>query len=111
MNCKQGDLAVIVGFSPKHPHITGRIVEVICAAPTDHAFQLPDGKRHLACGPGAWIVCFQNAVDLTGIRGRSSALYAACPDSKLRPLRDPGENVSDEILVIAGLPNKHQEVV
>lgn len=98
MNCKPGDLAVIVGFSPEHPHLTGRIVEVIEAAPSGCRFKLPDGKTNQASRPGTWVIRFQNIVDLTGLRGRPNGLYAACHDSNLRPLRDPGENAQDETL-------------
>ncbi len=96
MNCKPGDLAVIVAFAPEHPHLTGRIVEVIELAPTGGDFKLPDGKFHRAASQGCWVIRFQNAVDLSAVRGKSGALYAACHDSKLRPLRDPGEDVPDE---------------
>lgn len=104
MNCKPGDLAVIVGFSPAHPHLTGRIVEVIELAPVGCDFKLPDGKSHRPCPVGEWVIRFQNAVDLSVVRGRANALYAACHDSKLRPLRDPGEDATDEMLLLVGKP-------
>lgn len=104
MNCKPGDLAVIVGFSPKHPHLTGRIVEVIEMAPVGMGFRLPDGKWHLPCPANEWVIRFQNPVDLSVVRGRSSGIYAACHDSKLRPLRDPGEDATDEVVERLGRP-------
>lgn len=99
MNCKPGDLAVIVGFNPAHPHTTGRIVDVIEAAPVGVGFRLPDGKSHHPCRAGAWIIRFHNPVNLNAIRGRSSAVFAVCPDAHLRPIRDPGEDAVDETLI------------
>lgn len=109
MNCKPGDLAVIVGFNPLIPEITGRIVEVLSAAPAAGDFRLPDGRTNEAAGPGFWIVKFQNPVrarlDSGGTR---LALYGACPDRRLRPLRgDPG---ADETMTWAGLPAKPEPV-
>lgn len=103
MNCKPGDLAVIVGFNPMVPEISGRIVEVLAAAPAGHDFRLPDGTTNVAAGPGFWIVKFQNPVSVPMDSGRSRmALFGSCPDSRLRPLRDdPG---ADETLTWAGLP-------
>jgi len=96
MNCKPGDLAVIVKFNPAHPHITGRIVDVIEVAPTGHGFKLPDGKSHAACRAGSWVIRFHNPVNLNSIRGRASGLFAVCPDHALRPIRDAGDGVDDE---------------
>lgn len=104
MNCKPGDLAVIVRFNPAHPHLTGRIVEVIEAAPAGVRFRLPDGRLHNPCSPQGWIVLFQNPVDMTAMRGRADGLYAVCPDFALRPLRDPGEDAVDETLLILPAP-------
>ena len=108
MNCKPGDLAVIVGYSPKTPWLTGRIVEVIELAPVGVSFKLPDGKSHQPCPAGEWVIRFQNPVDLSEIRGRTNALYAACHDSKLRPLRDPGEGATDEIVQKLGAPSREE---
>lgn len=104
MNCKPGDLAVIVGFNPASPHLTGRIVEVLELAPVGANFKLPNGKSHEPAPPASWVIRFQNPVDLSGLRGRPDSMYAVCPDRKLRPLRDPGENVEDEVVQKLGKP-------
>lgn len=106
MNCKPGDLAVIVKFNPAYPHMTGKIVDVIELSPVGVWFNLPNGKSHKPCGSQSWIIKFPNPVDLSAIRGRSSSLYAVCPDHALRPLRDPGEDAEDEMLLITGLPER-----
>lgn len=88
MNCKPGDLAVIVAFNPMHPHLTGRIVDVIEAPPGGVRFKLPDGKSHTPVASAmSWIIRFHNPVDLNAVRGRAGALFAVCPDSALRPIR------------------------
>jgi hypothetical protein len=110
MNCKPGDLAVIVGFNAQHPHLTGRIVDVIEAPPLGKMFKLPDGKAHSAVQADVpcWVIRFHNGVDLSGLRGRPNALYGVCPDRALRPIRDPGEDATDETLQRLPAPSRDE---
>lgn len=98
LRCKPGDLAVVVGYHPSFPHITGRLVDVIELTPVGVDFRLPDGKVHLPCGAGTWVIRFHSPVNLNALRGRSNAFYACSNDRALRPIRDPGEDAEDETL-------------
>jgi hypothetical protein len=104
LRCRPGDLAIIVGYHPAYPHLTGRLVDVIEAAPVGMDFKLPDGKLHNPCGPGRWVICFQSPVNLNLARGRSNGFYACCHDRYLRPIRDPGEDANDEMVQKLGKP-------
>ena len=106
MNCKPGDLAITVGYHPAYPHLTGRLVDVVEAAPVGVDFKLPDGKSHSPCGPGEWVIRFQSPVNLHAARGRSNGFYACTHDRNLRPIRDPGEDAVDEVLQRIGSPNE-----
>ena len=99
MNCKQGDLAVVVGGSPR---FLGMIVEVIAPAPL-HDFTLPDGYPSVGAGrPGYWIVRsagrpFQASIQrASGSVGRRAAEYGIWDDMYLRPIRD--QDGADETL-------------
>lgn len=82
MNCKPGDLAMIVGSS----EYAGRIVDVLYAAPA-YKFDLPDGYPHAGQPPGKWVIRFAREVrvPLVGWPHRM-AKYGCADDSKLRPL-------------------------
>lgn len=95
LRCRPGDLAVTIGFNPAYPHLTGRLVDVIEAAPVGCFFKMPDGKSHHMCSPGTWVIRFHSPVNLNAARGRPDAFYACCPDRALRPIRDPGEDAVD----------------
>jgi hypothetical protein len=90
MNCKPGDLAVIVGVASK----CGFIVEVMRAA-TLSRFDLPDGRPHVGCFLEDWIIKFQRAVQCPTMRGMVLSEWAVVADSKLRPVS--GLPVDDEI--------------
>lgn len=91
MNCKPGDLAVVLGTSV----FAGRLVEVLYAAPQVE-FQLPDGYMHDGCGPNCWVLrslgsTFSAPTEEKGFM--RVAMYVAGPDARLRPLRgDPKES-------------------
>ena len=109
MNCKQGDIAIIVR-SKFVPDLLGRVVEVVSAAPTGKSFQLPNGQLHreLADTRFRWVCKFQSPVMAPSDTGPIKTVYAPVPDECLRPIRDqPGK---DEMLRIVGLPNKQPEV-
>jgi hypothetical protein len=82
MNCKPGDLAVIVRCD-SNPECVGRIVQCL---------------SFLGCARVDWIMQH----DVWEVRwGDKDArepgvLGWAVPDSDLRPIRDPGEDTTDE---------------
>ena len=103
MNCKPGDMAVIVR-SKFTPHLIGRIVEVLYMAPSYGSFCLPNGQLHaqLVDKRPRWVCKFQNPVSAPTDIGQRLTDYAPVPDEVLRPIRDqPGD---DEMLRITGLP-------
>lgn len=106
MNCKPGDIAIIVR-SKFAPQLLGRIVEVLHAAPSEGGFCLPNGQRHVSLQGGLrhyWVCKFQSPIEAPGEFMPITTVYAPAPDDCLRPIRDqPGE---DETLRIAGLPVK-----
>jgi hypothetical protein len=109
MNCKQGEIAIVVR-SKFVPDLLGRIVEVLHAAPSTGSFRLPNGQLHhpLTDSRFCWVCKFQSPVFAPSDTGPIKTHYAPVPDECLRPIRDqPGE---DEMLRIAGLPNKQPEV-
>lgn len=93
MNCKQGDLALVVrdGISIK----AGAIVT--CIEFVGHAT-----SRDCRVFNDVW------AVEYRGSERSPSGRWFGLPDSHLRPLRD--SDGEDEMLRIAGLPNKQPEV-
>lgn len=93
MNCKPGDLAVIIGESENSLGTAGLIVEVLHSAPRE-PFLLPNGVQHRAAKPGSWVIRFQRPRKVAfGPKLRRLNEYAACHDSKLRPL--PGASEPD----------------
>lgn len=104
MNCRPGDLAYIIGAS----EYAGMIVEVLHAAPARREFRLPDGMIHEAIPFDLPFWVFRSAG--TPFRcpmvvgGFRSSIYGAGPDSRLRPIRDPGEDATDEIILRIGKP-------
>lgn len=92
MNCRPGDLAVIV--KPGSPNY-GRFVTVR---------ELYDGRRPFIGtfyrgwhGEPAWIVEGTDLV-LVSPKGRTFAPWHVVHDEWLRPIRDPGEDAKDEML-------------
>jgi hypothetical protein len=83
MNCKPGDLAVIVNTLPAGKFLLGRIVEVM------HRVEDHDE------GPAWWVRLsrdIRNPIDgMTGSEGTAA-------DCFLRPIRDPGDDAQDEML-------------
>lgn len=91
MNCKPGDLAMII----RSPY-AGMMVEVLYLAPTvPHV--LPDGYPHVACKPAEWVVKSLGSpfVLRTDASTRRIAMYACCFDSALRPL--PGKLEDEQV--------------
>jgi hypothetical protein len=94
MNCKPGDLAVVVN-SPFVPENIGAIVTVICAEPTGECHL--DSKNYPG-RVGYWMVKMsrpsQTVNCRTKVRSHHLSIYAACADSYLRPIRGEPESVN-----------------
>ena len=82
MNCKPGDLAVIVGFR-SHPELNGIILTVVEAV-----------------APNIWLCSGHEIERVSEIYGTRPWIY----DEKLRPIRD--SDGEDETLSWAGKPQK-----
>lgn len=83
MNCKQGDMAVVIKGAN-----AGLIVDVLLLAPVGVGFVLPNGVRARALdGPG-WIICSNGSPFKGKARNgvRSLSQYAAMHDTSLRPV-------------------------
>lgn len=94
MNCKQGDLAIIVrAYNPEN---LGKIVTCIRLIQPRN-WREPNGS--ISEEP-TWEI----DIPLRGFSGNASPLIC---DFQLRPIRD--NDGKDEMLHIAGLPNKHPE--
>lgn len=105
MNCKPGDLAIVLrGLIVDSPHV-GKIVEVRSAARHNSKF-----------GP-IWNVRFSTpiisrAVTLRGVdlgqEGFRSELH--CPDAWLKPLPEIGDDAVDETLLRLPAPTRDEVV-
>ena len=87
MNCKPGDIAVIV-----HPQMAGKLVTVLYLAP-DGRFILPNGTP--AAGDritgGYWVIQSLGAPFAVTRSSRPARnMYAVCHDRWLRPVRGEG---------------------
>ena len=109
LNCKPGDLAFVMPRRNGEPcEATGKLVEVMRSAPSCN-FQAPDGVWFLADSSRSvpcWLVkCGRPAehVDLSGGPARSS-FFDVMPDSRLRPITDPGDDAVDETLLWLPVP-------
>jgi hypothetical protein len=103
MNCKQGDLAVIV--HDEQPENLGRFVTVI----EQYIDPVPGWE-----GRSVWTVLPQTSlVSECWDYDAKQFLYlhenrdeSQIPDSFLRPIRDPGEDATDETLLWLPVPMK-----
>lgn len=104
LNCKPGDLAVIVADHKTHPGTAGLLCDVLFASPLGD-FNLPNGFQTKATTFPSWVIKLHRPVYVLCLDGISRATdYAACPDEKLRPIRDqPGE---DETLSWCDVPSE-----
>lgn len=100
MNCKPGDLAIVVSHNQS---FNGRLVEVLYAPPS-HSFTLPDGYQ--ASAPDeepSWVlkaVGYPWEAPLIG-GGMRQCWYGVGADTALRPLRgDPDEVHEDEEMTV-----------
>lgn len=86
MNCKPGDLAVIV-----RPGTTARNLGKLVSV--KHQSQI--------WGPGWWFI--ETLSPCHGTNG-DRMTCGAIEDSRLRPIRDPGDNATDEMVQLLGSP-------
>lgn len=101
MNCKQGDLAVIVGsWNPKN---LGAIVRVIGPFVwsewpewTNDAFQ-------------CWVIESEGRLLIAS--DGSQHRRRPYGDENLRPIRDPGDDATDEMIELLGRPVREGETV
>lgn len=87
MNCKPGDIAVVIGDGPH----AGALVEVLCAAPL-HDFFKPNGALNEGMPPGCWVLKtlgapFEIEAVSMGLTFHAQTMFPCMPDSSLRPLR------------------------
>jgi hypothetical protein len=109
MNCKPGDLAVIV-FDGEAPQNIGRFVTVI------ELFDRPiPGWDDV--GP-SWTVLPRTSLVSVGVDYSTGEIMnpfeahtdeCQMPDKWLRPIRDPGDDAVDETLLWLPVPNREQE--
>jgi hypothetical protein len=93
----------------RNPEMFGRIVTTLNIAP-EISFRLPDGFLQLMCGPKSefkvwWVVELQSQVRVLTTGGSRMTRYCVIPDAYLRPIRNPGEGVSDETLQWLPVPS------
>lgn len=102
LNCKIGDLAVIVKCKIA-PSLVGAICTVI--ANGDGVTRLPDGYATIPeHGHGLWVIEFAREVLAPTEYGTRFSIYAVCHDRNLRPIRDqPG---ADETLSWCDVPSE-----
>lgn len=110
LNCKPGDLAIVIRPSLRGQQLLGMIVRVLRAAPPND-FRLPDGTLQVGGGPGSWVIEFPRTVEVpmqyrSGKVGTRQALFGVVDDHYLRPIRDPGDDAADETLQWLGVPSK-----
>ena len=86
MNCKPGDLALVIRPLKSCPNSLGMVVEVIGV---DARFPFPGGVQ-----PGALIRAATELRDMAGLMTHQGW----CRQSSLRPIRDPGDDAKDETL-------------
>jgi hypothetical protein len=96
MNCRPGDLAIVVSDKPQY---NGRIVEVLHAPPAGE-FRLPDGHLAKQFDPRpSWVLKFiGGAVTVPLVGGTTrQTWYGVGADENLRPLRGlPDEETQDQ---------------
>ena len=95
MNCKPGDMAVIVRGPVRE--VLGRMVTVMHAAPRG-VFRLPDEFPHspldFKAFPDWWVCEFQTPmrVPVAPVGDSRTTVFLPVPDAVLLPIRDPGDD-------------------
>lgn len=109
MNCKPGDIAVVVRFSNKrNDHHLGMVVEVLSAAPDGigTVFTRPDGVlgKRTVVGP-AWF-CKKAYPTKSSTTGKIQAHSVFC-DAHLRRIDDPDKGAARELDLVADGEKEH----
>ena len=96
MNCKPGDLAIVVKAN-RVPENVGRIVKVVRLVSRGEVLF----SSGCVNGTAGWLV--EGRVrSFLGFNGNEGVF----PDNCLRPIRDPGDDAQDEMLVLLGKPEQ-----
>lgn len=100
MNCKPGDLAVIVASKTGN---AGLIVEVLRPASFEVARLPENGFLYEAGGP-AWVI--KSMGTLLKHMHKKASPWACVMDSSLRPIRPQPDDAVDEVIQRIGTPHK-----
>lgn len=92
MNCKPGDLAIVV--SVKHGYENWAIGQVTRCV------------RFLGFSEGREGVIPDDCWEIEPLCGPLGHVYSRISDSALRPIRDPGDDAIDEMVLIVGKPSE-----
>lgn len=103
MNCKPGDMAVIIDSDQYSNPDTGGVLCDVLHMPSPHIGRvtLPDGTVTTTTSDRPkWVIRTHRPilVSLFNGGGLTSVTYAICPDSKLRPIRPQADDGQDETL-------------
>ena len=109
LNCKPGDLIVVIRPTLHGTQLLGMLATVLYAAPR-HGFKLPDGYPQEGCPPYFWLLEFPHEIsapiNVNGHGGYRRTRYGTAPDRCLRPINNPGEDATDETLQWLEVPRK-----
>lgn len=107
MNCKPGELCRIVGM-PRTREANDHFVTTVCLI--EHGYVLPDGSiLHRSDEGPIWLVRGKN-IPMRLIDG--PLLFVderGIGDKFLRPIRDPGDDATDETLLWLPVPSRQRE--
>ena len=111
MNCKEGDKAIIVRSAYGN---LDKLVLVVRPSPGNGlpvgaAYKLNGVTWHNSNTNFKWVVKSLSASGLTDCAGGNHRSMAVS-DSKLRPIRDPGDDAVDEMVRIIGKPKVLEKV-
>jgi hypothetical protein len=101
MNCKPGDMAVVVRIpSPEAERNLGMLVRVVRAAPS--LSTLDSYRDWWMCEALSPFIGWRSGVRLDVPAGTECAV----PDAVLKPLQDPGDDAVDEMVLKLGAAPK-----
>lgn len=103
MNCKPGDLAIVV--RSKAPWLLGRVVT--CVRLHDSQTHDLDGLPFGGDAGPRWVIDPPLATHMT-LTGKPLLLYTVA-DKALRPIRDPGDDAQDETLSWKQVPSREEQ--
>jgi hypothetical protein len=113
MNCKQGDLARIVRPSPrvKEPMLDRLCVVLRAAHSGDN--EMPDGYLvENTNDTPSWVIELSSDIHaMTSRRRWRKTRFGVIDDASLRPIRDPGDDATDETLLWQPVPSRELETL